>query len=127
MRCRCSNKKTLKKLSDATGLPVISALVRGNTGHRYDLAVDGISNVDETKPINYNYYSYWPDGTLRFYPDGYFSDDTIDMVVSPLKGKKQAQVYTEEELKTKRENKRLFDEIFEEIEKKRQGREVTWG
>lgn len=39
MRQRVSDK-TARRLARETGLPVLYALVRGNTGHRYDLFCD---------------------------------------------------------------------------------------
>jgi hypothetical protein len=59
MRCTITNPKTLRKLSKATGLNVLGALVRGNTNHRYDLKTD--------KHDDYDHYSFWPDGTLYYY------------------------------------------------------------
>lgn len=42
MRCRCSNPRTLRRLSRRAGFAVVSALTRGNTDHRFDLvAADG--------------------------------------------------------------------------------------
>ncbi len=39
------NKKNVKKLAVQTGLPVLSVLVRGGTGHRKDLCLDDGSVV----------------------------------------------------------------------------------
>jgi hypothetical protein len=37
MRCLVSNPRTLRRLERRTGLAIDHALVRGGTGHRYDL------------------------------------------------------------------------------------------
>lgn len=54
-RCLISNPKTLRRLRRITGLPVVSALTRGNTGHRYDLRLDGESTISF-----YGSWSYLP-------------------------------------------------------------------
>jgi hypothetical protein len=57
-RCRVTNPRTLRRLSEQLGRPVVTALVRGNTGHRIDARdADGKS------------WSLWPDGTIEPFPD----------------------------------------------------------
>lgn len=53
MRQRVGAKK-VARLRKQTGLPVYSAQVRGNTGHRIDLFLE-----------NGEMWCLWPDGTLR--------------------------------------------------------------
>jgi hypothetical protein len=62
MRCSISNPKKLKKLSERTGLNVTGALVRGNTGHRIDLILDGKNGHKPHKDP-----SLWPDGSLTVF------------------------------------------------------------
>lgn len=40
MRCRCSNPRTLRRLSRRAGFAVVTALTRGNTDHRFDLVAE---------------------------------------------------------------------------------------
>lgn len=54
MRCVIGNKK-VKKLCDKTGLPILTAMTRGGTGHRIDLCLS--------------------DGSMKeLYPDGSIED-----------------------------------------------------
>ncbi len=69
MRCLVSNPKKIRKLRRITGLPVVSALVRGNTDHRYDLKLEG-----EEKILVFGSWSYYPKHNCiqRDFSDGTF-------------------------------------------------------
>jgi hypothetical protein len=82
MRCRVSNPKTIRKLRRITGLPVVSALVRGGTDHRYDLRLEG-----EEKIMMYGSWSYYPNQNCiqRDFADGTF--ERVDLASKERDGR----------------------------------------
>lgn len=59
MRCKISNPKKLRKLSELSGLNVTAALTRGNSDHTIDLLIDN----QDGWPWDGGYYLK-KDGTL---------------------------------------------------------------